>query len=100
MDTLHHTTVTKLTGYSRRMIDKLLKAGVIDCQRDRWGYPRFHPKVVKQLIARRKTQLTKKEAAVGVNKQQPLKMISTTGKTGNNQHERPYRKRPKVTIPA
>ena len=51
-ETLHHSTVTKLTGYNRRALWQFVKDGIIECKRDRFGLPRFDPKVVEILKAR------------------------------------------------
>jgi hypothetical protein len=51
-ETLHHTTLSRLTGYSKRAIAQMVKDGVIECVRDRFGLPRFDIKVVEQLIER------------------------------------------------
>ncbi len=51
-ETLHHTIVTKLTGYSKRSISLMVRDGIIKCKRDCFGLPRFDMETVTQFIAR------------------------------------------------
>ena len=46
---LHHTVVTKLTGYNQRALWGFVRDGVIQCERDRFGLPRYSQEVVTQL---------------------------------------------------
>jgi hypothetical protein len=51
-ETLHHTALSRLTGYSKRAIAQMVKDGVIECVRDRFSLPRFDKRIVEQLIER------------------------------------------------
>jgi hypothetical protein len=51
-ETLHHSIVTELTGYKQRALHRFVKDGIIKCERDRFGLPRYDAKVVDQLKAR------------------------------------------------
>ena len=52
MNTFHHKKVTELTGYTKIALFRFVRNGVIECQRDRYGYARFDMKAVEELIAR------------------------------------------------
>lgn len=51
-ETLHHKQVTELTGYSKIALFRFVRNGVIECQRDQYGYLRFDMKSVELLIER------------------------------------------------